>query len=61
MNASTTRRSCLLGAAFVAGTIALTGCSAGMQEHDSSASAGGEAPYNDADVVFAQGMIPHHE
>ena len=60
MNAPT-RFPRLLGAALVAGAITLTGCSTGMQEHDSSAAAGEDAAFNDADVAFAQGMIPHHE
>lgn len=58
MNAPTRYYSRLLGA-FAAGTITLSGCSTGMQDHDSSAPAG--AGFNDADVAFAQGMIPHHE
>ena len=58
MNAPT-RHSRLLGAALVAGMITLSGCSTGRQQNDSSAPAG--ADFNDADVAFAQGMIPHHE
>ncbi len=61
MNAPTSRLSRLLGLALAAGTITLTGCSAGMQEHGSSSPAGADAPFNDADISFAQGMIPHHE
>lgn len=60
---------------LMAGAIVLAGCSnggdmAGMEGMDSGAStessAGAESPagesaaFNDADVTFAQGMIPHH-
>ena len=54
---------------IIAGAIVLAGCSdgsddmAGMEGVDSSASAessGESAEFDDADVTFVQGMIPHH-
>lgn len=49
--------------ALVGAALALTGCAAGTAPAtpDASASAATTATYNDADVTFAQGMIPHHE
>lgn len=56
-----------LAVAVVAGTLLLSACGGG-DDADSSdaASADSVAPspdasFNDADVMFAQGMIPHHE
>lgn len=55
----------LLTAVAVASLI-LTGCasgadtSAGSAPPGSSTSAGAQGEHNDADVTFAQGMIPHH-
>ena len=65
----------LLAAAAVAGTLTVGACSNTSAEHDmssmgsqtSAASApstsGGQSAqaHNDADVAFAQGMIPHHQ
>jgi uncharacterized protein (DUF305 family) len=55
-----TRLGRLLGAGIVTGTIVLTGCSSSSEGQEASAPAGPSALYNDADVTFAQGMIPHH-
>jgi uncharacterized protein (DUF305 family) len=73
MNRTTARFTGLTGA-LLAGALALTGCSgdsghegmAGMPEGSSasasaSASDDGTAQFNDADVAFAQGMLPHHQ
>jgi uncharacterized protein (DUF305 family) len=62
----------VLGAAVVTGALVLTGCSdnsvaSHMDSMESSTTessespAGEDASFNDADVAFAQGMIPHHE
>ena len=61
MNASTARTTRLLGIALAAGALALTGCSMSPGDHGGASTAGEDAPFNDADVTFAQGMIPHHE
>ncbi|GID43172.1 hypothetical protein Aca07nite_04470 [Actinoplanes capillaceus] len=57
-------RSLKLAAAAVTATILLTGCG-GDQATDSAAGTGAAAAnaagtFNDADVAFAQHMIPHH-
>ncbi|TFV43962.1 DUF305 domain-containing protein [Blastococcus sp. TF02A-35] len=67
-----TRKTTLLGAAILAGALALTACSDdSVASHtdsmgsgsaaSTSTSASEEAAFNDADVTFAQGMIPHHQ
>ncbi|MDO8390401.1 MAG: DUF305 domain-containing protein [Actinomycetota bacterium] len=50
------------------GVVGLSACgddsthnSADMDESDASTMAPSDAAFNDADVAFAQGMIPHHE
>ena len=73
MNRTTARLTGLTGA-LLAGTLALAGCSgdsghegmSGMSESpsaDASASASDDttAQVDDADVAFAQGMLPHHQ
>ena len=46
----------------LAGALALAGCSAAEETApDSTTEAGEQAEHNDADVMFAQMMIPHHE
>ena len=52
----------LMSAIALAGALALAGCS-GSEEpaQDIAAVAGDQAAHNDADVMFAQMMIPHHE
>ncbi len=72
MNRTTARLTGLTGA-LLAGSLALSGCSgnashegmSGMTDSSSasaSASTSDDAPaqLNDADVAFAQGMLPHH-
>jgi uncharacterized protein (DUF305 family) len=72
MNRTTARLSGMTGA-LLAGALALTACSSdsghegmsGMSDSSSSAAASpsedGTAQFNDADVAFAQGMLPHHQ
>ena len=65
MSRTTARLPGLVGV-LVAGTLALPGCSSA---DDAGSHAGGhagsaataEAQVSDADVTFAQGMLPHHE
>ena len=69
----TTARSTALTGALLAGALALAGCSgdsghegmSGMSDSSPSASASASgdatAQFNDADVAFAQGMLPHHQ
>ena len=67
-----TRKTTLLSGAFLAGALVLTGCSAdsvashmdstgGGRAESTGTSAGEDAAFNDADVTFAQRMIPHHQ
>lgn len=52
----------LMSAIALAGALALAGCSATEEPAQSSTTVAGEqAEHNDADVMFAQMMIPHHE
>ncbi len=73
MNRTTARLTGLTGA-LLAGALALAGCSSdsahegmsGMSDSSSAgssaeASADAAAEFNDADVAFAQGMLPHHQ
>jgi uncharacterized protein (DUF305 family) len=67
-----TRKTTLLAGALLTGALVLTGCSddfvashmdsmeSGSAE-STSRSASEDGTFNDADVAFAQGMIPHHE
>ena len=50
----------------MAGAVVLAGCSGGDEGSSADSSAGADssasaAVHNDADVVFVQGMLPHHE
>ncbi|MFC4631417.1 DUF305 domain-containing protein [Promicromonospora alba] len=45
----------------LAGALALAGCSGEEPAQDTTTVAGEHAEHNDADVMFAQMMIPHHE
>jgi uncharacterized protein (DUF305 family) len=49
----------LLFIPLAAATLALTAC--GSDDASTDAGAQSDSDFNDADVVFAQGMIPHHE
>ena len=52
----------LMSAIALAGALALAGCSASEDPaQDTGTVAGEQAEHNDADVMFAQMMIPHHE
>lgn len=63
----TTARLVRLTGGLIAGTLFLVGCSEGSSgssadsNSETESSASEEAAFNDADVAFAQGMIPHHE
>jgi uncharacterized protein (DUF305 family) len=68
----TTLRRARLTAGLVAGVVVLAGCSNGSDDSTAaggsaassaagSASASASAEFNDADVAFVQGMLPHHE
>ena len=64
---STTIRLTRIAAGLVAGAVVLSGCSAGVDGSTSagstsagSTSADERAAFNNADVTFGQGMIPHH-
>ena len=63
----TTARLVRLTGGLIAGTVILAGCSqgtsgsAGTGNSEAESSAIKEVAFNDADVAFAQGMIPHHQ
>ncbi|MFQ1004416.1 DUF305 domain-containing protein [Modestobacter sp. SSW1-42] len=68
----TTLRRARLTAGLIAGVVVLAGCSNGSDDSTAaggssassaagSASASASAEFNDADVAFVQGMLPHHE
>jgi uncharacterized protein (DUF305 family) len=56
-----------LAGAPITGALVLAGCAGGSSDAADNArtssdpSAGAEATFNDADVTFAQGMLPHHQ
>ncbi len=47
--------------ALLTSTLALAGCGGTTTSHDMGATTSAAADRNDADIVFVQGMIPHHE
>jgi uncharacterized protein (DUF305 family) len=56
----------ILATVVFTGSLLLTACGSGSDADSSaspeaSASPGATATFNDADVLFAQGMIPHHQ
>lgn len=52
----------LLTALLLTGALVLSGCGGENDHEDHSATeAAAEATYNAADLLFTQGMIPHHE
>jgi uncharacterized protein (DUF305 family) len=52
----------LMSVIALAGALALAGCSGSDEPAQDTATVAGEhAEHNDADVMFAQMMIPHHE
>ena len=53
-------RTAAVAGALVAAALALTACSGSSGTADASASASASS-HNDADVTFAQGMVPHHQ
>lgn len=53
------RKRAALAAAILAGMLLLTGC--GGDDDTAGSDAGTSTAFNDADVAFAQGMIPHHQ
>lgn len=53
-------RTARLACHAVAGVLLLTACGADDQVADVPAEAPAAASYNDADVAFLEGMIPHH-
>ncbi|GAB4080752.1 DUF305 domain-containing protein [Modestobacter muralis] len=69
----TNLRRARLSAGLIAGVVVLAGCSNGSDDSTAasgsgasssapaSASASASADFNDADVAFVQGMLPHHE
>lgn len=60
-----TARTVLTAAAALVAALALAGCTTGQQnqteEPPAASSPATEAVFNEADVMFAQMMIPHHE
>ena len=61
-----TRKYFIAAAAAVATALILSACSGGTPSSEANGPSGaaiapGEAPFNEADVTFAQMMIPHHE
>ena len=61
-----TARTTLTAATALVAALTLAGCTATQQDENAnapapSASPTAEAAFNDADVMFAQMMIPHHE
>jgi len=59
----TTARLVRLAGGLLAGAVVLAGCSdgGGASSADTSSSASDSTDFNDADVTFVQGMIPHHQ